>query len=418
MWTDLSNNSELFQSLNRTVSVWPTKLGGDIPDTLVPWLAFDHSSHPTTRFWNHFQAKYMDNIYSPNLALIRALLPGFCQDPHSSGHPVCIPNSTPAQHWASNTGSFVCLVCPPHPQTITWGFTVYTLENMGWGWQLHQTTKWPENWDAPGCPRMLRVLWLRVGVSPAPGGSLGAGTDFGVSAISGSESVRPTHMLWGGLRGNSLERPARAHHHQRVVLPSYFPGPDRCPVPAPPCHSKAGWRTGGTKSGGDQGRGTGRLCSQRDGVPTAGPQDPGRTPHLKTLWTPTPAPLDRFPGPHRLPRPQTRTSDPGPGPLGPRSPAGTPEPPHPWPPTWPASHTPRTPSLHPRPPEPRTPEPALPAQEPPASPGGGPRTHPVEAAAGPARATASAPFRAQLRGRGPATRACALPAAQRPPRSP
>lgn len=205
-------------------------------------------------------------------------------------------------------------------------------------------------------------------------------------------------------------------------------GQTNAPSEPPPGHSRAGCRAGRRRDKGDRERvGFVRGVMERRATgpgPDSAPRDAlhpdPQTARIPYLWDPRRPHL--FPGPHPLPRPGARTSGapapsgPLPAPPGPRDPH-TPDPVH-----GPDRRIPGIPLPEPR--TPRTAHSRTPAPAPhsartrPAAPGGGPRTHPAGAAAGRARAAASAPCREQLRGRGPAPGAGALPAALRPPRSP
>lgn len=115
-WADLFNNRELFQAVNRTVSVRPTQRVLDIPDTLVPWLALIAYLPTAFALGNHFQAKYIDFALAYTTYTLKLI---FCHRAHHE-HPISIKRQTQECFVFQNLSAFtpkqslrvlICIFC-------------------------------------------------------------------------------------------------------------------------------------------------------------------------------------------------------------------------------------------------------------------------------------------------------------------
>jgi len=158
MWTELFNNRELFQSVNRTVSMWPTKPGAG------------HSWHscPLASLWSFLSPNHMfleitfrQSIWTTSIPWNWSLIIESCFHSSSDPHFYLPPLRTFHKNEHQTQECFVFLVCPP-PLPVTLCFNLYILENiMGWQRQLSQTIKWPKNWKDL---RMVLRIWLPADV--------------------------------------------------------------------------------------------------------------------------------------------------------------------------------------------------------------------------------------------------------------
>lgn len=135
MWTEFFNNRELFQSVNRTVSVWPTKPGAG------------HSWHPCppASLWSFVSPNHMfleiifsQSIWTTSIPWNWSLIIESCFHSFSDPHFYLPTLWTFHKNEHQTQECFVFLVCPP-PLPVTSCFNLYILENiMGWQRQLKQ----------------------------------------------------------------------------------------------------------------------------------------------------------------------------------------------------------------------------------------------------------------------------------------